>query len=191
MACPELNAVSTGLFHLVLLDIMLPGIDGFEVCRRVRAAGLRIPILMLNARGQVTDRVAGLKLGADDYLPKPFDAAELLARMEALLRRYPPVLAPVSFSGVTVDRAKRVVTRDGQTVELSLKEYELLAFLMDRPGKPVSREELLRKVWGYEFTPNTRTVDVHIAQLRTKLEPSPREPRHLTTEHGVGYKFLP
>ena len=186
------DAALTGRASLILLDVMLPGFDGFEACRRVRAAGLQTPILMLTARGQISDRVTGLRTGADDYLPKPFATAELLARMEALLRRSPArVVSAASFSDVRVDRERRVVVRSGVTVELSNKEYELLCYLLDRPDKPVRREELLREVWGYERTPNTRTVDVHMAQLRTKLEESPREPRHLLTEHGVGYRFRP
>ena len=186
------DAALTGRANLILLDVMMPGFDGFEACRRIRAAGLQTPILMLTARGQISDRVTGLRTGADDYLPKPFATAELLARMEALLRRSPVRAVPAaSFSNVRVDRERRVVLRSDVPVELSNKEYELLCYLLDRPDKPVRREELLREVWGYERTPNTRTVDVHMAQLRTKLEESPREPRHLLTEHGVGYRFRP
>ena len=185
-----IRAGTEGEFDLIVLDVMLPGCDGFEVCRQLRENGIRTPVLMLTARGDVADRIAGLKTGADDYLTKPFDAGELLARMEALLRRSPPKARLDSFAGVQVDRTRRIVSRAGTRVELSLKEYDLLCYLLDRAGTPVSREELLQKVWGYGVTPNTRTVDVHMAQLRQKLEENPREPVHLVTAHGFGYKFV-
>jgi two-component system, OmpR family, alkaline phosphatase synthesis response regulator PhoP len=187
-----LEAARSGEFHLVVLDVMLPGMDGFEVCRNLRNAGSQVPVIMLTARGDVADRIAGLRTGADDYVPKPFDAAELLARMEALFRRSATVPGAVvdRFGDVAVDHARRRVTRLGQPVELSLKEFQLLCYLLERPDTPVTRDELLQNVWGYEVTPNTRTVDVHMAQLRQKLEPNPREPRHLVTAHGWGYKFV-
>ena len=180
---------SSESFDLIVLDIMLPGCDGLEVCRQLRRDGVRTPVLMLTARGDVADRIAGLKTGADDYLPKPFDAGELLARMEALLRRSAPNPRVDEFADVRVDRTRRIVTRAGNSVDLSLKEYEMLCYLLDHAGVPVSRDELLQKVWGYGVTPNTRTVDVHMAQLRQKLEPNPKEPIHLVTAHGFGYRF--
>jgi two-component system alkaline phosphatase synthesis response regulator PhoP len=185
------QATLSGGFDMVILDVMLPGFDGFEVCRRLRREGCLVPVLMLTARGDVQDRIAGLKTGADDYLPKPFDAAELLARMEALLRRSIVARPATRFGSVEVDRSRRIVTRSGAAVDLSLKEYEMLCYLLDRPDTPVTRDELLQRVWGYGVTPNTRTVDVHMAQLRQKLEENPKEPRHLITAHGVGYRFIP
>lgn len=176
-------------FDLIVLDVMLPGCDGFEVCKRLRGGGVSTPVLMLTARGEVADRIAGLKTGADDYLPKPFDAGELLARMEALLRRSAPKPQVDRFGEVSVDRTRRAVSRGGSPVELALKEYDLLCYLLDHEGVPVTREELLQRVWGYEVTPTTRTVDVHMAQLRQKLEENPKDPVHLLTAHGVGYKF--
>ena len=184
-----IRRASDEAYDIIVLDVMLPGCDGFEVCKRLRGAELRTPILMLTARGDVADRIAGLKTGADDYLPKPFDAGELLARMEALLRRNAPKPQTDRFGDVSLDRVKRAVTRGGTPVELSLKEYEMLCYLIDREDVPVSREELLQKVWGYGVTPNTRTVDVHMAQLRQKLEANPKDPAHLLTAHGFGYKF--
>ena len=178
------------MYDAILLDVMLPGIDGFEVCRRLRDGGSRVPVIMLTARGEVQDRIAGLRTGADDYLAKPFDVAELLARMEALFRRSGTFLAVERFGDVVIDRVKKVVTRSGEPVELSLKEFQLLCYLIERPETPITREELLQKVWGYDVTPNTRTVDVHMAQLRQKLEPNPKEPRYLLTAHGWGYKFV-
>lgn len=176
---------------IILLDVMLPGMDGFRVCEELRSRHIETPILMLTARGDVRDRIAGLRTGADDYLPKPFDVSELLARMEALLRRAgrPPSLPAISFGPVLVDRERKRVLRDGGEVELSFKEFQMLCYLLDRPGVPVSREELLQNVWGYQHTPNTRTVDVHMAQLRGKLEANPKEPVYLLTAHGFGYKY--
>jgi len=191
-----LQAAMDGPHDLVILDVMLPGMDGFGVCEQMRKRGNTTPVLMLTARGDVGDRVAGLKIGADDYLPKPFDVGELLARMEALMRRAAgavstedALVAVSEFGGVVVDRRRKVVTRGGVAVELSFKEFQMLCYLLDRPGRPVSREILLHDVWGYERTPNTRTVDVHMAQLRGKLEENPKEPRWLVTAHGFGYKF--
>lgn len=180
-------------FHVVVLDVMIPGRNGFEVCRELRSQGSTVPVLMLTARGEVRDRVAGLKTGADDYLTKPFDTAELLARIEALLRRskgVPVVSNTYQFSGVQVNTQRREVFRNGEPVTLSAKEYQLLCYLLERPGIVVSRDELLEQVWGYRAVTNTRTVDVHLAQLRSKLEADPKQPRHLLTVHGSGYKFV-
>ena len=175
---------------VVLLDVMLPGIDGFEVCRRLRRRGLRTPILMLTARGEVSDRVAGLRLGADDYVAKPFDPEELLARVEALLRRAPAPAERVRFGDVEVDLRGMEVRRSGAPVELAAMEYQLLCYLIAREGEVVSREEILRAVWGFQRPPRTRTVDVHVTWLRAKLEPDRARPRFLRTVRGAGYKFV-
>jgi two-component system alkaline phosphatase synthesis response regulator PhoP len=180
-------------FDLIVLDVMLPGRDGFDVARTVRQQGVQTPILMLTARGQVVDRVVGLKLGADDYLTKPFEMIELLARLEALLRRAPAStvrLERFQFGEVLVDARKAEVTRGGTAVDLSAKEFHLLCYFLEHRGATISREELLQQVWGYQSTPSTRTVDVHIAWLRQKLEPNPRMPQYILTVHGLGYKFV-
>jgi two-component system, OmpR family, alkaline phosphatase synthesis response regulator PhoP len=181
-------------FDLIVLDVMLPGRDGFDVARTARQHGVQTPILMLTARGQVVDRVVGLKLGADDYLTKPFEMMELLARLEALLRRAPSTTGTsverFQFGNVLVDARKAEVTKDGAQVELSAKEFHLLRYFIEHRGATISREELLQEVWGYHSTPSTRTVDVHIAWLRQKLEPNPRVPQYILTVHGLGYKFV-
>jgi two-component system, OmpR family, alkaline phosphatase synthesis response regulator PhoP len=190
------SALNTALrtpFDLIVLDVMMPGKNGFDVCRDLRAQGANVPILMLTARGEVTDRVQGLKAGADDYLPKPFDSSELLARIEALLRRSrgaSGTTAVYEFGDVQLNTRKREVTRKGEVVTLSAKEYQLLCYLVERPNLVVSRDELLEQVWGYSAATNTRTVDVHLGQLRGKLEEDPKQPRHLLTVHGSGYKFV-
>jgi two-component system, OmpR family, alkaline phosphatase synthesis response regulator PhoP len=186
-----------GSFDLILLDVMLPGRDGFEVCRELRARGVQVPIIMLTARGQVVDRVVGLKLGADDYVTKPFEMAELLARMEALFRR---ARAPVSgaagsgagtyaFGDVRVDFRQAQVFRDGAPVPLSALEFKLLAYFIEHRGALLTRDELLDKVWGYDAMPTTRTVDVHVASLRQKLEKNPSRPEYILTVHRRGYRF--
>src|SRR5688572_26551258 len=172
---------------------MLPRRDGFDVARTLRTQGIRTPILMLTARTQVVDRVVGLKLGADDYLTKPFEMIELLARLEALLRRAPASagisLERYQFGDITVDVRKAEVTRNGVPLELSAKEFQLLRYFIEHRGATLSREELLQQVWGYHSTPSTRTVDVHVAWLRQKLEPNSRIPQYILTVHGLGYKF--
>jgi two-component system, OmpR family, alkaline phosphatase synthesis response regulator PhoP len=180
------------LYDLVILDVMLPRKSGFDVCRDLRRRGVRTPVLMLTARSQVVDRVVGLKLGADDYLVKPFEMAELLARVEARLRRPAPdePARPVHrFGGVEVDVRRAEVVRDGQQVDLSAKEFQLLCYFLTHRGATLSRNELLDEVWGYDAMPTTRTVDVHVAGLRRKLEPSPARPQFILTAHGLGYKF--
>ncbi len=178
---------------MILLDVMLPGRDGFDVARTLRQQGVQTPILMLTARSQVVDRVVGLKLGADDYLTKPFETIELLARIEALLRRAPAAsgvsLERYQFGDITVDVRKAEVTHQGQPVELSAKEFQLLRYFIEHRGATLTREELLQEVWGYSNTPSTRTVDVHVAWLRQKLEPNVRVPQYILTVHGLGYKF--
>jgi two-component system alkaline phosphatase synthesis response regulator PhoP len=182
-------------FDLIVLDVMLPGRDGFDVARAVRQRGVLTPILMLTARDQVVDRVVGLKLGADDYLTKPFEMIELLARLEALQRRAPAPRRsglPIErhqFGDVVVDMRRAEVTRAGAPVELSAKEFHLLRYFIEHRGATLSRAELLHEVWGYQATPSTRTVDVHVAWLRQKLEPNPRVPQTIVTVHGLGYKF--
>ncbi len=180
-------------FDIIVLDVMLPGKDGFEVARTIRQQGVRTPVLMLTARTQVVDRVVGLKLGADDYLTKPFDTSELLARLEALLRRAPAAsgvsLERYQFGDVLVDVRRAEVTRDNVALELSAKEFQLLRYFIEHRGATISRDELLQDVWGYTAMPSTRTVDVHVAWLRQKLEPNPRVPQYILTVHGMGYKF--
>lgn len=180
-------------FDLIILDVMLPGRDGFEVARTLRQQGVMTPILMLTARTQIVDRVVGLKLGADDYLTKPFDTMELLARLEALLRRAPAgsgvSLERYQFGDVVVDVRRAEVTRGGDPLELSAKEFQLLRYFIENRGATLSRETLLQDVWGYSAMPSTRTVDVHVAWLRQKLEPNPRMPQYILTVHGMGYKF--
>jgi two-component system, OmpR family, alkaline phosphatase synthesis response regulator PhoP len=178
-------------FDLIILDIMLPGCSGLDVCRGIRLAGLATPILLLTARGQTVDKVVGLKLGADDYVTKPFDTMELMARIEALLRR-PPMRAAESirqFGSIRVDIRGTQVTRDGKSVYLSAREFQLLCYFIERIGLTLSRDELLREVWGYEEGTFTRTVDVHVASLRQKLEQFPKKPEMILTVPGRGYKF--
>jgi len=183
-----------GRYDAILLDVMLPGGSGFDVCRTLRQRGIHTPILMLTARGQIVDRIVGLKLGADDYLVKPFDMGELLARIEALLRRAPagaPTADGFRFGDVAVDFRRAEVTKSGQRVDLSAREFKLLRYFVEHHGATISRDELLNEVWGYNAMPSTRTVDVHIAWLRQKLETNPKYPEHLLTVHGLGYKFVP
>ena len=184
---------AAGAPQIILLDVMLPGGNGYDVCRALRQRGVTSPILMLTARGQVVDRVVGLKLGADDYLVKPFDMAELLARIEALLRRVPsatPTADGFRFADIAVDFRRAEVTRAGRPVALSAREFKLLKYFIEHRGATLSRDELLNAVWGYQAMPSTRTVDVHVAWLRQKLETNPRHPQHLLTQHGLGYKFV-
>lgn len=178
---------------LIILDLMLPKTSGYEICRKLRAEGKRVPILMLTARGEEADRVLGLDLGADDYVSKPFSLPELLARVRALLRRADPNTAPLDhlrFDDVVVDFPQFEARKNGQPVEMTPKEFGVLRYLAARPGRVVGRQELLEEVWGYESYPTTRTVDNHIASLRAKFEREPAEPQHLLTVHGVGYKFV-
>jgi len=184
-----------GSYDLLILDVLLPGRSGFDLCRDLRRQGVEVPILMLTARTQVADRVVGLKLGADDYLTKPFDMMELVARVEALLRRAHGPAGGAggggthAFGEVRVDFRRAEVFRGGRPVELSAMEFKLLAYFVERRGALLSRDELLDKVWGYDATPQTRTVDVHVAALRQKLEPNPSHPRFILTVHGLGYRF--
>jgi len=190
-----LSRASSEAFDLILLDVMLPGKNGFDVCRELRQQGRDVPILMLTAKTQLIDRVVGLKLGADDYITKPFEPPELLARVEALLRRSKKgSLVPVArfqYGNIDADFQKGVVLKDGQRVNLAAKELDLLRFLIDRRDKVVSREELLEGVWEYQPGVSSRTIDVHVAWLRQKLEEDPEYPRYIRTVRGVGYRFSP
>jgi two-component system alkaline phosphatase synthesis response regulator PhoP len=181
-------------FELILLDVMLPRQSGFDVLRDLRQQGVDTPVIMLTARGQVVDKVVGLKLGADDYLTKPFEMMELLARIEARLRRAPPPATidaeAYRFGAIQVDFRKAEVTRDGAAINLSAREYQLLRYFIEHRGATISRDELLNQVWGYNAMPNTRTVDVHVAWLRQKIEPNPKHPQYILTAHGLGYRFV-
>ena len=179
-------------FDLIILDVMLPYRNGFDVCRGVRQLGLATPILMLTVRDQIVDKVVGLNLGADDYMTKPFEAAELIARIQALLRRVPIRTGQGvhEFGSIRVDVRRAEVTRDGKSVYLTAREFQLLCYLMERTGSTVPRTELLRSLWGYEAGAFTRTVDAHVAGLRQKLEDNPGRPELIVTIPGVGYKFM-
>jgi two-component system alkaline phosphatase synthesis response regulator PhoP len=182
-------------FDLIILDVMLPIRDGFDVCKGIREAGLITPILMLTARGQTGDKVSGLKIGADDYVTKPFNMLELMARVEALMRRAPirPAVQTqtgmVQFGSIHVDLLGTEASKDGKSVNLSAREFQLLRYLIEHRGATLSREELLKQVWGYSADMYTRTVDVHVASLRQKLEDDPKLPRFILTVQGFGYKF--
>ena len=178
---------------LVVLDVMMPRMSGLDVCKQLKSKRPGIPIIMLTARGQEIDKVVGLELGADDYVTKPFSIRELMARVKAVLRR---VSTPAStaevyrFSDVEVNVRSNQVLRNGKPIDLSAKEFALLAYFVAHPAETLSRDRLLDAVWGYDNYPNTRTVDTHIVHLRQKLEPNPEEPRFILTVHGTGYKFV-
>ena len=183
-------------FDLIVLDVMLPKKNGYDVARDLRQKGNTTPILMLTAKGETIDKVLGLKLGADDYLTKPFEVIELLARIEALLRRSPAQMnsheadAGFRFGNVAIDFKRAEVICKSKTIDLSAMEFKLLQFLIENRGIVHSRDALLDAVWGYDAMPTTRTVDVHIAWLRQKLEENPRHPKFIQTVHGLGYKFI-
>lgn len=189
-----LTRAREGSFDLILLDVALPLRNGFDLLRDLRQQRVETPVLMLTARGQVIDRVLGLKLGADDYVPKPFDMTELLARMEAVLRRRrsPATAAEGSyvFGEVRIDFRRAEVLRDGKPAELSRLEFKLLRYFIRHRGELLSRRELLEQVWGYPAVLQTRTVDVHVASLRQKLERHPARPEHIVTVHRMGYRFV-
>jgi two-component system alkaline phosphatase synthesis response regulator PhoP len=181
-------------YDVIILDVSLPNRNGFVACRDIRKAGLATPILMLTVRSRTGDKVKGLKLGADDYVTKPFDRQELLARVEALLRR-PPIQPTINaefyhFGAIRVSRRGTEVTRNGQIVNLSAREFHLLQYFIDHPGDTLTRDELLTQVWGYNAKVFTRTVDVHVAGLRQKLEDNPKQPRFIVTMKRLGYKFV-
>lgn len=178
---------------LVVLDVMMPRMSGLDVCKQLKTTKPALPIIMLTARGQEIDKVVGLELGADDYVTKPFSIRELMARVKAVLRRASPqvpVAEVYKFSDVEVNVRSNEVKRAGRPVELSAKEFALLAYFVSHPVETHTRDRLLDAVWGYDNYPNTRTVDTHIVHLRQKLEPNPEEPRFILTVHGTGYKFV-
>jgi DNA-binding response OmpR family regulator len=177
---------------VVVLDLMLPRMSGYEVCRKLRADGVQTPILMLTARGEEADRILGLDLGADDYVTKPFSVRELLARIRAVLRRAHPLKTmpdALQFADVAVDFRKYEARKGDRVVDLTRKEFGILRLLAARAGEVVTRDDLLNEVWGYESSPTTRTVDTHVASLRGKLGDDPEKPR-LQTVHGVGYRWV-
>ena len=182
-------------FDLLVLDVMLPEKDGFEICRDLRAREIRTPILMLTARSEEVDKIIGLETGADDYLTKPFSVREFLARVKAIFRRMElnkQEDAPKSFlrfPSLTIDQEKRKVLVDNKRVELTPKEFDLLALLAEKPGKSYSRDRLLRLIWGYEFEGYEHTVNSHINRLRAKIEPDISQPTYILTTWGVGYRF--
>jgi two-component system, OmpR family, alkaline phosphatase synthesis response regulator PhoP len=190
------KAGKEGGFDLIILDVMLPHKGGFEVCRDLRHAGVSTPILILTARGEVTEKVVGLKLGADDYLTKPFEMMELLARVEALLRRRSTAatgsarLERFAFGKNEVDFRSMEVSRGGKIVELSAREFQLLRYFIEHAGEVLSRETILNGVWGYDAMPSTRTIDTHVTWLRQKLEDNHHHPEHILTVYGVGYRFV-
>jgi two-component system, OmpR family, alkaline phosphatase synthesis response regulator PhoP len=188
------DALKSQVFDVILLDVMLPDRSGFEFCAQLRNQGIQTPVLMLTARGDVMDRVTGLRIGADDYLSKPFEVPELLARIDALRRRASQNGRSDSglfqFGDVCVNLYQRSVSRSGQPIELTRLEFSMLSHLIRNRGRVVLRDELLRAVWKYRALPYTRTVDVHMWQLRRKLEADPQDPQFLRTVHGTGYLFV-
>jgi DNA-binding response OmpR family regulator len=181
---------------VIILDVMLPKMSGLDVCRKIRAEKSVVPILMLTARGQEIDKVLGLKTGADDYVTKPFSFLELMARVEALLRRArggsarPQDPGPRAFGDVKVDFRKCEATKAGRTIDFSARELRLLEYFLEHPGEVLGRDRLLNAVWGYDSDSFSRTVDMHVAKLRRKIEDRPEDPRHIVTVHGIGYKFI-
>ena len=204
----EVNAVDDGdegleralacSYDLIVLDIMLPGTDGFDICRRLRQEKCHTPILMVTAKTEEVDKVLGLELGADDYITKPFSIREVLARVKAIFRRVEVDQegpspsddeSPIEFGRLVVEPTKRKVTAGGDTVDLTSKEYELLLLFAKNPGRAYSRQELLDEVWGYQYSGYSHTVNTHINRLRNKIEPDPSSPRYVKTVWGVGYRF--
>jgi two-component system alkaline phosphatase synthesis response regulator PhoP len=182
---------ATGAFDLVVLDIMLPMKNGIDVCRDLRQQGVHTPILMLSAKSQTIDKVLGLKIGADDYLTKPFEVPELMARIEVLLRR--PAIrdssSELQLGSIRFNTRRAELSRSGKPIPISAREFRLLRYFTEHRGEALSREELLQAVWGYDSAPTTRTVDVHVAWLRQKLEDDPKKPKWILTVHGIGYRF--
>ncbi len=177
---------------LILVDLRLPGMSGMEICKQVRAAQAATPIIVLSAVGEEIDKVLLLEIGADDYVVKPFGTRELMARIRAVLRRAAPDGRKVAnFGDAEIDFGRRIVSRKGEELKFTPAEYNLLCFFLHNPDRPLTRDMILNSVWGYEFFPNTRTVDAHVVKLRQKLEPDPNTPRHFLTVHGVGYRFVP
>ncbi len=189
-----LRRATTEPWDLVILDVMLPALGGFDVVKEMRQRKVTTPVIMLTARGQVVDKVLGLKLGADDYLTKPFEMLELLARVEAQLRRAAAAAAPnaprYTFANFVMDVRKAELRRDDAVIDLSAREFLLLKYFLEHREATLTREELLNEVWGYHSMPSTRTVDVHVAWLRQKIEPNVKQPQFIHTVHGLGYKFV-
>ena len=188
-----LDAIHAESPNCVILDLMLPGLNGYQVCSQAREAGSTIPILMLTARGQEADKIRGLDVGADDYVTKPFSVGELLARVRALLRRRQPAMESSSsfrIGDVDIDVQAQAFSRNGERIDASFYEIELLRLLYERHGAPVSRDEILDRVWGSKAMPTNRTVDNFVVKLRKKLEPTPDKPRHILTVYGFGYKLV-
>jgi len=183
--------ISASSFDLLIVDVMLPYHSGFDLCRDLRQSGLATPIMFLTAKTSLLDKIVGLKLGGDDYLTKPFEAEELVARVEALLRRAPANSGRGvhEIGSLHVDVPRQEVTRDGKPVYLTEREFHLLSYFINRPGQTITREELLRAVWGYDAKTYSRTVDVHIFTLRQKLETDPKQPSLIRTVTRLGYKF--
>jgi two-component system alkaline phosphatase synthesis response regulator PhoP len=177
---------------LILLDVMMPGMSGWDLCRELRRRGLDAPVIMLTARGAEVDRVLGLELGADDYVTKPFSLRELMARIRAVLRRPGPrqKFEEFAFGDVRVHLRARQAFKGGREVRLTRKEFDLLRYLVEHPGEVITRDRLLDEVWGYDRFPTTRTVDTHILRLRQKFEDDPERPAHILTAHGQGYRFI-
>jgi len=179
---------------VVILDVMLPGFDGFEICKKIRERDRRIPIIMLTAKGGESDKLRGFETGADDYVTKPFSARELIARVNAVLKRSGvPVKEEqkqvFTVGNVSVNFDNFTVKREGEELSLSLKEYEILRLLMDNPDTVISRDRIIDDIWGEDYYPNPKTIDNFILKLRNKIEEDPRDPRHILAVHGVGYKF--
>ena len=187
------NLALSQAYDLIILDVMLPSRNGFDVCRHLRKSGVNTPILMLTARSELNNKVQGLKSGGDDYLTKPFETPELQARVEALLRRASAgpraEIKSYDFEGIHVDFTTARVTKNGKAITLGERECRLLRYLVERKGMVLSRDELLQEVWGYKSVPLTRTVDVHIAWLRQRIEDDPKNPQYIVTVHGQGYRF--
>ena len=178
---------------LVILDIMLPNMTGFEICKQLRMDGVQTPILMLTGKGEEVDKVLGLELGADDYVTKPFSIKELIARVRSILRRQSEIrteIAETTFGDIYVDFKKQEATRGKKCIDMSAKEFQLLKYFVEREGEVISRNQLLDDVWGYDVTPTTRTVDNYVLSLRKKIEANPSKPKHLLTVHTAGYKFV-
>jgi DNA-binding response OmpR family regulator len=185
------RAVSTKP-DLILVDLRLPGMSGTEICKQLRATPVKTPIIVLSAVGDELDKVLLLEIGADDYVVKPFGTRELMARIRAVLRRASPDARKVAhFSDTEIDFQRRIVSRKGEELKFTPAEYNLLCYFLQNPDRPLTRDMILNSVWGYEFFPNTRTVDAHVVKLRQKLEPDVNSPRHFLTVHGVGYRFVP
>lgn len=187
-----MRLATSGSPDLIILDVMLPKVTGLDICKRLRSEGSNVPIIMLTARGQEVDKVLGLKLGADDYITKPFSFLELMARVEALLRRsggYSDEVESYRFGAVDIDFKRSEARKNGRPLNLSPREFKLMRFLIEHRGEVLPRERLLDAVWGYENIPFTRTVDMHIAKLRKKIEETPQDPTYIVTIHRVGYKF--